>query len=134
MKSEKKFLQSVVMLACVVPIYGGLLGVLNGVQFQGIGGVDLDNHFRYLSGVLLGIGLAFLSSIPNIELHSKRFQLLTFVVVSGGLGRLLGFYLKGLPSSSMLFALMMELVITPLLCFWQLSLTRRIVLVKGSAH
>lgn len=131
LKTEKIILQIVIVLACMVPFYGGLIGVTQGVNFPGVGGVDLDNHFRYLSGLLMGIGFAFLSTVPNIELHSKRFGLLTFIVVSGGLGRLVGFYLKGLPSSSMKFALGMELMVTPLLCAWQLSIARRISIAKA---
>ncbi|MBA2711318.1 MAG: DUF4345 domain-containing protein [Tatlockia sp.] len=131
LKTEKIILQSLIVLACMVPLYGGLIGVLQGVCFLGADGIDLDNHFRYLSGLLIGIGFAFLSTIPHIELHSKRFSLLTFIVVSGGLGRLVGFYLKGLPSSSMGLALGMELVVTPLLCVWQHSFARRVSLGRA---
>ncbi|HEV7439123.1 MAG TPA: DUF4345 domain-containing protein, partial [Methylobacterium sp.] len=41
------------------------------------------------------------------------------VVALGGLARLLGLYLTGLPSLTMLAALGVELGLTPLLCLWQ---------------
>ncbi|MBA3537153.1 MAG: DUF4345 domain-containing protein [Tatlockia sp.] len=131
LKAEKIILQSIIVLACMVPLYGGLMGVLRGDQFLGVVGVDLDNHFRYLSGLLIGIGFAFLSTIPHIELNSQRFSLLTFIVVAGGLGRLVGFYLKGLPSSSMGLALGMEMIVTPLLCVWLHSFARRVSLGRA---
>ena len=48
------------------------------------------NHGRYLSGLLLAIGLAFWASIPAIEKHTARVRRLTALVVVGGLCRLLG--------------------------------------------
>jgi len=83
------------------------------------GNVSLDSHFRYLSGLLLGIGIGFLTTIPNIERKSARFQLLTLIVVIGGIGRLAGVFLEGVPDNSMIAALGMELVVTPVLCLWQ---------------
>jgi hypothetical protein len=47
------------------------------------------------------------------------FRFLTLVVALGGLARLLGWALTGLPSFLMLAALAVELLVTPLLCLWQ---------------
>ena len=92
--------------------------MLHGEWFYG-GNMQLDSHFRYLSGLLFAIGLGFASTIPNIENHKSRFQLLTMIVLIGGMGRLAGIFLNGIPDNPMLFALVMELVVTPLLCLWQ---------------
>jgi hypothetical protein len=75
----------------MVPILGGGLGVLQGPATGGIvaATASADSHFRYLSGLLLGIGLAFLAAVPRIETHSTRVRLLAGIVVIGGLGRLL---------------------------------------------
>ncbi|MGY2047024.1 DUF4345 family protein [Methylobacterium sp. JK268] len=122
MDRERRLLQRVVALAALVPVAGGLYGVLFGAA--GIGGaavaVSVDSHFRYLSGLLLGIGLLFWWTVPGIETKGQLFRFLTLVVVLGGLGRLLGLWLTGVPSAVMLAALGMELVVTPLLCLWQL--------------
>ena len=83
-----------------------------------------DSHFRYLSGLLLGIGLAFWSCIPRLPHHAARFQLLTFLVLIGGLARLLGLALHGWPGTPMAAALVMELAVTPLLCLWQRRIAR----------
>jgi hypothetical protein len=106
---SKLLLQCLVAIGICVPIYGGLDGILH----------STDSHYQYLSGLLLGIGIAFASTIPKIEHNTARFQLLTFIVVVGGLARLYGVIMHGWPSPAMCFALCMELAVTPLLCWWQ---------------
>ena len=123
--TEKKILQIVVTLACLVPLSAGLAGALKGVALLDHGNINLDSHFRYLSGLLLGIGLGFLSTIPDIERHGARIRLMTLIVVIGGIARLLGVLLTGLPNLIMLAALAMELIVTPSLCLWQHRLARR---------
>ena len=104
----------------LVPVAAGLYGVLFGHALTGDAvSVSADSHFRYLSGLLLAIGLVFWSTIPAIETKTGRFRLLTLVVVLGGLGRLVGLLLTGIPSLFMLGGLLMELVVTPVLCLWQ---------------
>jgi hypothetical protein len=80
---------------------------------------DLDSHFRYLSGLLLAIGLAFATCIPDIERKTERFRLLAFLVFVGGLGRLHSLWSIGLPGGGHVFGLGMELVALPLLVLWQ---------------
>lgn len=117
---ERRLLQIVVALGCLVPIIGGGLGVLQGPAMVGIAAAaSADSHFRYLSGLLVGIGLGFLSTVPGIETQSRRFRLLAAIVVIGGLGRALSLLVTGAPNGSMLFALGMELAVTPALALWQ---------------
>jgi hypothetical protein len=123
--TEKRLLQAVVVLACIVPVVGGGYGVLRGLAMLGIGGgIGADSHFRYLSGLLLGIGIGFLTTVPRIETHAARFRLLAGIVVIGGLGRLLSVILTGAADPATLFALVMELVVTPLLALWQARIAR----------
>jgi hypothetical protein len=84
-----------------------------------------ESHYRYLSGLLLGLGLGFWSCIPALPRQTGRMRLLTAVVVAGGLGRLLGVVLQGWPDTPMSLALGMELVVTPLLCWWQGQVAQR---------
>ncbi len=104
-----------------MPVLAGLAGVVFGVAMTGerAGGPDLDSHVRYLSGLLLAIGLAYWASVPAIERHTDRMRLLTGLVVVGGLARLGGFALHGLPGLPMRLALVMELGIAPAICLWQ---------------
>jgi hypothetical protein len=118
---ERRLLQIAVLLAGVVPVSAGAAGVFLGVSLlaNAAPGSDLDSHFRYLSGLLLAIGLAFWIMVPRIERHGTMFRLLGAVVVVGGIGRLVGVLLAGPPSRDMLLTLVMELGVTPLLCLWQ---------------
>ncbi|GJE07770.1 MULTISPECIES: DUF4345 domain-containing protein [Methylobacterium] len=127
MEGERRLLQRVVAVAGLVPVLAGLYGVLFGANglSAGVADVSADSHFRYLSGLLTGIGLLFWSCVPGIETKARLFRFLTLVVVLGGLARLLGLWLTGLPSATMLAALGMELVVTPLLCLWQARVAGR---------
>ena len=78
-----------------------------------------DSHVRYLSGLLLAIGIAFWTTVPAIERRTARFRLLTALVVIGGIGRLISLVFVGVPPGPMLFGVVMELAITPGLCLWQ---------------
>lgn len=120
---ERTLLQLAVALGCVVPLLAGGAGMIEGPAFlSGVGNgmpADLDSHFRYLSGLLFAIGLAFASCIPGIEGKTARFRLLALLVFVGGLGRLLGLASSGMPGTGHVFGLAMELVAVPLLVLWQ---------------
>jgi len=123
---EKRMLQACVAVAAVLPVAAGLCGVIDGGRM--IDGLDLsragDSHFRYLSGLLLGIGLAFWSTIPAIERRRAPFQLLAAIVVVGGIGRLISLVVAGTPNAPMLAALVMELGVVPALALWQARVAR----------
>src|SRR5471032_2481935 len=112
----KPALQAAVALAATLPIVASAFDVLHGLDNADAWAV---NHERYLSGLLFAIGLGFWSTIPDIAAKTARFRLLTFVVVIGGLCRLLGVMLGDPASPAVLIALVMELGVTPALCFWQ---------------
>ncbi len=126
MNLERRLLQVAVAIGSLVPIIGGAAGVLLGpalVTSNPVAAGDLDSHFRYLSGLLLAIGIAYVSTIPRIETHERRFLLLTCIVVTGGLGRLAALSVGPL-SPVMTAALVMELVVTPGLAIWQRRVSR----------
>ncbi|MGX9965095.1 DUF4345 domain-containing protein [Roseomonas sp. F4] len=116
-----KLLRLAVALGGCVPVFAGGAGVLLGPGMIGIGAADAaaDSHFRYLSGLLLAIGLGFWSTIPALPHRTARFRLLTVIVVLGGLARLAALPGQGWPGLPMGAALGMELLVTPLLCLWQ---------------
>lgn len=115
------------ILAAAVPVAAGIAGVVFGpgaVELPGFT-ASQDSHARYLSGVLLGVGLAFWSTVPNIERRRARFRLLAAIVVLGGLARLFSLVVAGTPSAAMLGGLAIELVATPLLALWQARVAAR---------
>ena len=117
---EKRLLQGAVVVFGFVPVLAGLAGVFTGGGFLGQTlDISSDSHLRYLSGLLLGIGLCFWSTVPRIAAMTARFRLLTLIVVIGGLGRAYALAMTGAPSTGMMLALGMELVVTPGLCWWQ---------------
>jgi hypothetical protein len=96
-------------------------------MLRGVGAevpADLDSHYRYLSGLLFAIGLAFASCIPGVERKTGRFRLLAMLVFIGGLGRLFGLVSSGAPGAGHVFGLGMELVAVPLLVLWQARVAR----------
>ena len=122
-----RLLQIVVALAGIVPVTAGLAGVIMGssmVAPPGEFSVQLDSHYRYLSGLLLAVGIGFWSTVPRIGLQGTRFRMLTMIVVTGGLGRFVSACVVGWPGWFMLFGLSMELIVTPLLVLWQFRVER----------
>ncbi|HEX7783832.1 MAG TPA: DUF4345 domain-containing protein [Sphingobium sp.] len=129
---EKRLLQTVVSIACVVPLLAGTMGIVLGAAwYKGVETppVDLNSHFRYLSGLLLAIGISFLRCVPDIEIKTERFRLLCFLVIVGGLARLVSMVIEGLPSQGQIFGLGMELIVVPLLMLWQGRLDRRFQII-----
>lgn len=127
--TERRLLQLATAIACVVPITMGVESILEGPSvIRGIAppvAIDLDSHFRYLSGLLLGIGLLFLISIPRIERHTILFRALGAIIVVGGLARLVSLLSVGVPGGGHRFGLVMELIVVPLIVLWQARVARR---------
>jgi hypothetical protein len=124
---SRRLLQIAVGVLCLVPVGAGFAGVILGPRLVGgmtEGARDLDSHFRYLSGLLLGLGLVFASAVPAIERRVARFRLAALVVVCGGLGRLVALPMSGMPGAAHLAALVMELGVVPLLVVWQAQVAR----------
>jgi hypothetical protein len=118
--AHRNALRVCVALAAVVPVAGGLLGAVQSLGGESAWSAD---HYRYLSGLLLAIGLGFWSTVPQIERHAQRFRLLTGLVVIGGLCRLLGVVLGDPLTPAVAAALALELLATPLLCLWQAQIS-----------
>jgi hypothetical protein len=127
-RTERLLLQLAVAVASLVPILAGGAVLWRGAEF--IGGVaipvptDLDSHFRYLSGLLLAIGIGFATCIAGIEEKGRRFRLLGAIILVGGFGRALSLLDVGPPGLGHRLALGMELGVTPLLLLWQWRIER----------
>ncbi|WP_294282325.1 DUF4345 domain-containing protein [uncultured Sphingomonas sp.] len=125
---ERRALQVVVALACLVPLSVGGWSVARGPGFLGHPPViptDLDSHFRYISGIFFAVGIAFATCIPGIERKGPRFRLLGALVVAGGLSRIVSLVAVGAPSAGHVFGFAMELDAVPLLMLWQWRLEQR---------
>jgi len=125
---EKRLLQGVVAVACLIPLITGGQSILHGPGFLGhppMVPVDLDSHFRYISGIFFAVGVAFATCIPAIETKGPRFRLLGALVIAGGLSRVVSLIAVGVPSTGQLFGLAMELGVVPLLLLWQATIAQR---------
>ena len=125
--AERRLLQAAVALLCLIPFTTAAIGILQGADWLEHGPVrtDLDSHFRYLSGIFLGMALGFASCVPAIERQGARFRLLGMMVVIGGLTRVWSLIVVGAPSTGHLVGLGVELVAVPLVLLWQASLEHR---------
>jgi hypothetical protein len=127
--TERRLLQIAVGIGSLVPILAGGAGMISGPEIVRIAGApvpaDLDSHMRYLSGLLFGIGIGFVSCIPRIEECGARFRLLGAIVLLGGLARALSLVEVGLPGLEHRLALGMELGTVPMLLLWQWRVARR---------
>ncbi|SFR86205.1 DUF4345 domain-containing protein [Sphingomonas jatrophae] len=127
-QTEQRLWQAVAGLACLVPLLAGGDGVLRGVRMvHGPLLPDLDSHFRYLSGIFLGVGVAFACAVVRIDRPraGNLFRLLCGLVICGGLARLASLIAVGPPGPGHLFGLGMELGVVPLLALWQARVERR---------
>ena len=127
---ERRMLQCAIAVLGFVPVIAGLAGSINGLPaFSEISFADRDfgSHARYLSGLLLGIGLSYWSLISRIEHNGAKVRLLTSIVVAGGSARLFGVYREGWPSVGMTAALGLELLVAPALAIWVYRLENALV-------
>ncbi len=121
---ERRALQICILFAGLVPVFGGALGAWRGAAaFGAWPGAAGDSHTRYLSGLLLAIGLAYWACVPAVERCGREIRLLTAIVLVGGLARLAGVFLAGDPGP-MRWALVMELGVAPTVCLWQARVAR----------
>ncbi|TGX53670.1 DUF4345 domain-containing protein [Sphingomonas gei] len=126
--AEKRLLQGVMAITLLLPLSAAIAGVTGGPHFLGhppVVPTDLDSHFRYVSGLFLGMLLLFASCIPAVERKGPRLRLLALMVFIGGLFRLLSLVAIGMPSLGHRIGLGIELVELPLLLLWQMRVAKR---------
>ncbi len=117
--TEKRALQFAIALAGLVPVSAGGLGAVWPEALSLAGRGEALSHLSYLSGLLLGLGLAFWSTIPSIEQRGRMFGMLAAIVTLGGLARLALAARLGVWGLSTTLPLVMELGVTPALWLWQ---------------
>ena len=108
-----------IRLAALVPIIAGGAGALTGAGFLGeAAGPATGSHLRYLSGLLLGLGLVAAWCAGDLRRRGAVFTALCGLVALGGAARLLGLVLEGVPPWPHVLALGMELGVVPGLWLW----------------
>ncbi|TKD50342.1 DUF4345 domain-containing protein [Sphingomonas baiyangensis] len=126
--AERRALQIAIAVTCAVPLSAATLSLIHGPRWLGAPApvpTDLDSHFRYLSGIFLVMGLAFLGTVPRIETMAPRLALLGAMVITGGIARLASLLVVGAPSTGHLVGLGIELGVVPVILLWQRRVARR---------
>lgn len=107
-------LPNLIRLAAIIPVTAGLAGALTGAGFLAEpAGPATASHLRYLSGLLLGLGLVAIWCAQALPQRRAMFGLVCAVVVLGGLARGLGWLIDGAPPCPHRLALLMELGVVP---------------------
>jgi hypothetical protein len=115
-----------IRLAACVPIMAGGAGAFLGAAFLGeAAGPATVSHMRYLSGLLLGLGLTALWCANDLDARGGTFVILCAVVTLGGCMRLAGLWLSGTPPWPHVAALVMELGVVPALWLWSRKVRSR---------
>jgi len=122
---ERRLLQACVALAALAAVGAGMAGAFWGAAGLGEQAPSgLDSQYRALSGVLAAIGVAYWTTVPDIERAGTRFGLLTVLVVCGGFARALGMLIAGPAGPAAGAALALELLVAPGLYLWQARIQR----------
>ena len=112
-----------IRISAIVPILAGAGGAVLGTAFLGEAALPATtSHMRYLSGLLLALGLAAWWCAADLARRRGVFGLLCGAVVLGGLARLGGLAVDPAPAWPHLLALAMELGVVPAL-WWAASQT-----------
>ena len=115
-RTERRLLQLVIAIAGLVPVLAGAWGAAGGLHPPV---AAADSQARYLSGLLLGIGLCFWACVPTIERRGAEVRMLAAIVALGGLVRLAGAAATGAWQTAVVLPIVMELGVTPLIALWR---------------
>jgi hypothetical protein len=109
-----------------IPLWFGINGLLFGAA-ELMGGepfsAAMDNQYRYLSGVYLGVALMIFYSAGEIRKRAKLFRFAILFFFIGGCARAVSYLTVGPPPTEQIAAMVIELL-SPLLLLWQTRVLR----------
>jgi hypothetical protein len=117
----RKSLQITLLILSLIPLVFGLSGVILGTgRFLAPAAIvpQLDNQFRYLSGLYLLVSFLIWWMVPNIEKHGTLIRIITLALFLGGLARAISWAIVGQPPVFQMDAMILELS-APLFAIWQ---------------
>lgn len=111
----------VTILIGLIPLWFGVNGVLFGAAEQ-MGGepfsAAMDNQYRYLSGVYIGVAIMVFYSAADVKGRADLFRFAMLFWFIGGCARLVSVFTVGDPPIWQLGGMVAELG-APLLLLWQ---------------
>ena len=123
----KRGLQIALGIFSLIPLAFVILGFVSGAGRLSPEGVtvDLDNQYRYFSGMYLAITLLIWHIIPTIEKQGRLTAIVCLAIFVGGLGRVVSMMTLGTPSQSQLVAVGIEMVVPVVFLLWQRAVASR---------
>jgi len=117
----KRGLQIALGIFSLIPVAFALLGFVHGAGRLSPEGVtvDLDNQYRYFSGMYLVVSFLIWSIIPHIEKHGRMLYFVSAAIFIGGLGRVVSYLTLGAPSQDLMVGMGIELVVPVVFIVWQ---------------
>ncbi|MBV9562902.1 MAG: DUF4345 domain-containing protein [Bradyrhizobium sp.] len=121
---SKRWLQVATAILALIPIGTGIVTML-GISdpIYASGGVPalpiLDSNLRFFGGFWLGLGIALLWLVGDIENQTVLFRAIWGAIFLGGIGRLLSIILIGSPPLPFIGFTVLELIGAPLFVYWQ---------------
>ena len=117
----KRGLQIALGLFSLIPVAFALLGFIHGAGRLSPGGVtvDLDNQYRYFSGMYLVVSFMLWSIIPAIEKHGRTLLLVSAAIFIGGFGRVVSYTTLGAPAQDLVAGMGIELIAPVIFVLWQ---------------
>lgn len=119
--------QGVLVLVGLFMLVTGLLDVIVGPALLP-GGPSaeptLDSHYRFFATLWLFLGVAVLSVVRRVREATGVLRYVCAAVFVGGLARIVSLVSVGTPHVLMVAFIGIELVLPPLLVWWQWTLTR----------
>ncbi|MBX2885591.1 MAG: DUF4345 domain-containing protein [Granulosicoccus sp.] len=132
-KIHMRLFTIVVYIFAAIALVTGASDLVQGLASQKSFGASMpeqgvaivDNVFRFFSAIWLGVGVLFVLFIRDLARYKPAMIALLFVVVLGGVGRIISIVQYGLPdqpaaSGLVLAGLIAELLVTPILLWWLL--------------
>jgi Domain of unknown function (DUF4345) len=122
----RKSLQITLLILSLIPLFFGLTGVLFGSgRFLSADAIvpQLDNQFRYLSGIYLLVSFLIWWMVPTIERHGTLIRLVTLALFLGGVARAVSWAAVGQPPVFQIAAMILEMA-APLFALWQSRVAR----------
>ena len=125
----KRGLQIALGVFSLIPVVFAILGFVAGAGRLSPDGVtvDLDNQYRYFSGMYLVVAFMIWSIIPAIEKHGRTLLLISAAIFIGGLGRLVSYLTLGAPSQDLVVGMGIELVVPVIFILWQRAVAKAAV-------
>ncbi|MEP3226068.1 MAG: DUF4345 domain-containing protein [Parasphingorhabdus sp.] len=113
----------------LIPLYFGVVGIVAGAaglvpepELYSLPDITaLDNQYRYLSGIYIGISAMLFYSAGDIVGRAPLFQMAVLAIFIGGIARVISYLSVGQPPLWQIGGMILELG-APILLFWQAKL------------